>query len=262
MMTDKILIIEDDAHLREWLTYELETAGYHTTSAADGLTGLQAAQDQPNLILLDVQLPGMDGFEICRTLQNDPKTAGSPIIFLTAHTTLNDKLSGFDAGGADYMTKPLTMAELKARVKTVLRRREIEQQRAQASLEQYKKHLSQNMSHELLTPMTIILSALDVMDHTVAEKNVSVEVFVRDKGIGIEPDQHERIFDKFYQVDMSITRPVEGMGLGLYIARTLTRAYGGDVTVASEPGQGATFCFSLPDVALDWAEGEKNDYRS
>ncbi len=370
-MTNNILIVEDDAHLREWLAYELETEGYHTTVAAHSLTGLQAAQDQQNLILLDVQLPGMNGFEICQILQSNPDTVGIPVIFLTARTTVDDKLSGFEAGGIDYMTKPFTIVELKARVKTALHRHEVEQQRAQASLERYKKHLSQNMSHELLTPMTIILNALDVLDHTVAKKNsieleeivnmaqtganrlhwliqdmlaiskiiqnrmpvfrqpvelrpivklvleqlslkyeskalefsiiipeqctvymmsnqvreilrhlldnackfspvgeqveliikpvgqTGVEIFVRDKGIGIEPDQQECIFDKFYQVDMSITRPVEGMGLGLYIARTLAQAYDGDVTVESKPGQGATFCFSLPDDVLDWAEGEE-----
>jgi len=89
MMTDNILIVEDDAHLREWLAYELETEGYHVTVAADGLTGLKAAQDQPNLILLDVQLPRMDGFEICQTLQYNLNTVSIPVIFLTARTTLD-----------------------------------------------------------------------------------------------------------------------------------------------------------------------------
>ena len=368
-MNDKILIIEDDAPLREWVSYELEADGHEISLAPNGLSGLNVARNEshPDLILLDVGLPGMNGFQVCKALQDDPFTASIPIIFLTARTTLDDKLIGFASGGVDYLTKPFKMAELKARVKAVLHRRNIERQRAQARLDLFKRNLSDIMSHELRTPITKVMVALDLMTQEMlrkrpdrlnrtleraqvgahelhwliedlllvahlAENNIGafrkptdlvqsigfiqeqvsnryedkkitwhanipdghninmmsnhlrhavhhlldnackfspqggqidiiatpvgkagIEIRIKDHGPGIEPNLHERVFDKFFQADMSETRLYGGLGLGLYIARTLARVYDGDVTIESAPGQqGTTFCLSLPDEASDW----------
>lgn len=121
-MSKQILIVEDDPFLREWVSYELETEGYIVSLAADGFSGLAQAQAQnrPDLILLDVQLPGMDGFTLCRTLQTNPYTSNIPVVFLTARAAMEDKLTGFNTGGIDYLTKPFKMTELKARIKNFL----------------------------------------------------------------------------------------------------------------------------------------------
>ena len=118
------MVVEDDSSLREWVEFELSMEGYDVSQAADGLmalTNLHAMQQLPDVLLLDVQLPGMDGFTLCKTLQQAPATASIPIIFLTARTTTDDKLTGFASGGVDYLTKPFKMVELKARLEQLAR---------------------------------------------------------------------------------------------------------------------------------------------
>lgn len=144
-----ILIVEDDVSLREWIEFELTFAGYQVTTAADGLSALAALRSMPapDLILLDVQLPGMNGFEICNTIQQWPETAGVPVIFLTARGALEDKLHGFEVGGVDYLTKPFKMAELKARIQALLRSQE--RQRTQL-LKEATQYLDEEMAEAAL----------------------------------------------------------------------------------------------------------------
>lgn len=120
-MAERILLVEDDEMLRTWVDYELSEDGYQVSLANNGLTGLQVVREtQPDLILLDVMMPGMNGFDVARELQNDPQTAGLPIIFLTARGSTEDKLTGYNAGGVNYLTKPFKMNELKANIKALL----------------------------------------------------------------------------------------------------------------------------------------------
>ena len=99
-MKERILVVEDDASLRQWIDFELSFDGYEVIQAADGPAALTEVGEQASLdlILLDVQLPGMDGFEICNRIQQMPAMSAVPIIFLTARASLDDKLSGFSAG--------------------------------------------------------------------------------------------------------------------------------------------------------------------
>jgi phosphoserine phosphatase RsbU/P len=124
-MQQRILYVEDDAYLGQWIEYELTAEGYHVTLAANGEAGLRAAMATrpPDLVLLDVQLPGLTGYEICHTLRDTPQTAGIPIVFLTARSSTDDMLRGFEMGGIDYLTKPFSLNELKARVQAQLRQR-------------------------------------------------------------------------------------------------------------------------------------------
>lgn len=117
----EILIIEDEADIREILTFNLENAGYKVLSAGSAEEGAGLVGADTALILLDVMLPGMSGFQFAAQLR---KTSGSriPVIFLTARTTENDVLTGFSAGGDDYISKPFSVNEVLARVKAVLRR--------------------------------------------------------------------------------------------------------------------------------------------
>jgi len=120
MSHQTILIIDDDATLLELLSGHLETAGYHPLVASDGLSGLRlAAEAQPELAVLDVMMPDMDGWEVCRRLREQSNV---PIIMLTAKGEEFDKLHGFRLGVDDYVTKPFSFAELTARVGAVLAR--------------------------------------------------------------------------------------------------------------------------------------------
>jgi DNA-binding response OmpR family regulator len=118
-MSEKILVVEDEISLQETLVYNLKRSGYDVDSVGNGLAALETArQNKPDLILLDIMLPGMDGFEVCRTLRQEINT---PIIFLTARDEEIDRVVGLEIGADDYINKPFSMRELLARVKARLR---------------------------------------------------------------------------------------------------------------------------------------------
>ena len=121
---DRILIIEDDADIALSIKYSMERDGsYAVAVAADGESGLaEARRTAPDLVLLDLNLPGMDGVEVCRVLRRDAATADIPIVMLTARVQEQDKIGGLDVGADDYITKPFSLKELLARVRAVLRR--------------------------------------------------------------------------------------------------------------------------------------------
>ena len=116
----KILVVEDEPTLLDTLEYNLVRQGYRVCTATDGPTALEVArEEQPDLILLDVMLPGLDGFEVCRILRPEMSV---PILMLTARDEEVDKVVGLEVGADDYVTKPFSMRELLARVKALLRR--------------------------------------------------------------------------------------------------------------------------------------------
>lgn len=124
-MGKTVLIVEDERAIVEILKFNLSREGYNTLEALDGLEGLELARTKdPDLILLDVMLPGMNGFEICASLRQDGYTV--PIIMLTAREEEQDKVFGLEAGSDDYITKPFSMRELLARVKANIRRRNLD----------------------------------------------------------------------------------------------------------------------------------------
>ncbi len=119
----KVLIVEDEANIRQLVKYNLEKESYQVIEAEDGLQGLRLAKaEKPDLVLLDLMLPQMDGLEVCRSLKGNQATAAVPIIMLTAKSEEIDKVIGLELGADDYMTKPFSPRELVARVKAVLRR--------------------------------------------------------------------------------------------------------------------------------------------
>jgi len=118
-----ILIIEDETDLAELIAFNMEKEGYRALIAPDGPSGLDAArQNSPDLILLDLMLPGMSGMEICKVLKSREKTARIPIIMLTAKGEEIDRVVGFEVGADDYVVKPFSPRELLLRIKAVLRR--------------------------------------------------------------------------------------------------------------------------------------------
>lgn len=367
-MAGTILVVDDDESLQRWVGFELGREGFQVVAAATGPDGLTAAQTdpRPDLILLDVEVPGMNGFDVATTLQQNSDTTSIPIIFLTGRISLKDKMAGFQAGGVDYLTKPFEMPELIARIKATLHLSEMQREKAKRDLEIYKSNLAENMSHELMTPVLKVLNGADILTRMAHKENITqfdpvieiirngagelrwlmedlllinqisdktvgpfrqsvdlvqavktiveqteakfrrdnltfdldiplsatvnihrkhlnhilhhlldnagkfsppdkrpkvtvrsigqagAEIEIKDQGRGIKPELKEQVFDKFYQVDMSMTREAGGLGLGLYIARTLARLYDGDVTLTSKPGRGVTARLTIPDIAADW----------
>lgn len=119
----KILIVDDEEHIVELLKFNLEVKGYKVLCAYDGVDGFNLAKEEkPDLVLLDLMLPGIDGIEVCRRMKSDSELKKTPVIMLTAKNLEQDKIKGLEIGADDYMTKPFSVKELMARVKAVLRR--------------------------------------------------------------------------------------------------------------------------------------------
>ena len=131
-MAKTVLIVEDDRNIADLLRLYLEKEGYKVVIALDGLKGVEEFRAcQPSLVLLDVMLPGMDGWGVCRTIRAEAKT---PIIMLTAKSETEDKVQGLKQGADDYITKPFEMKEVLARIEAVLRRSGIEPERSSRRL--------------------------------------------------------------------------------------------------------------------------------
>jgi len=130
-MPEKVLVVEDETALRETLAYNLRKEGYELEAVGDGRQALELARAfEPDLIVLDLMLPGMDGFEVCRLVRKEMST---PIIMLTARDDEIDRVVGLEVGADDYLTKPFSMRELVARVKAQLRRSRLIQDELQKS---------------------------------------------------------------------------------------------------------------------------------
>ena len=131
-MPEKILVVEDDPTLQETLAYNLERQGYDVLTAGDGQLALQVAeQEKPNLVVLDIMLPLIDGYEVCRILR---KNSNVPILMLTARDDEIDRVLGLEMGADDYLTKPFSMREFIARVKAQLRRIRFDKEDSQLQL--------------------------------------------------------------------------------------------------------------------------------
>ncbi len=123
MAKGRVLVIDDEKDLIELVRYNLEKEGFQVKSAKDGERGLAAAlQELPDIILIDLMLPGIDGLDVCRSLRTHSRTARIPVIMLTAKSEESDRVLGLELGADDYVTKPFSPRELIARIKAVLRR--------------------------------------------------------------------------------------------------------------------------------------------
>jgi DNA-binding response OmpR family regulator len=132
-----ILVVEDEPILRDTIVYNLRADGYDVLTAGDGATALDTAQrSHPDLVLLDLMLPVMDGLEVCRQLRRRSETNTVPILMLTARAEETDKVVGLELGADDYVTKPFSWRELRARVRALLRRTEPRPEAASPSSQQ------------------------------------------------------------------------------------------------------------------------------
>ena len=123
MVNEKILVGDDEEHIAELISYNLTSNGYKVITANNGNDAVKlAVEEKPNLILLDLMIPGKDGYDVCKDVRSNSEIRNTPIIMLTAKSEELDKILGLELGADDYITKPFSVRELLARVKAVLRR--------------------------------------------------------------------------------------------------------------------------------------------
>lgn len=165
----RVLVVDDQDPNRLLLRDLLEVEGHEVTEAADGATALRlVAEGAPDLILLDVNMPGMDGFEVCRRLKADPKTVSIPVLLVTALSHREQRITGIASGANDYITKPIDGAELTLRVRNAIRMHrlhaEVQSQYTQLQrLEQLRDNLVHMIVHDLRAPLTGILLYMDML---------------------------------------------------------------------------------------------------
>lgn len=122
-MLQKILIVEDEVDIATLISFNLERAGYRVDMAHDGREGLEKIlHEQPDLVILDLMLPGMDGYAILKEMQRDPRTHSTPVLMLTAKSQTDDRIRGLESGADDYLTKPFSPKELLLRVQAIIKR--------------------------------------------------------------------------------------------------------------------------------------------
>jgi signal transduction histidine kinase len=368
-----ILIVDDEDENRMLLEALLESQGYRVVTAADGAQGLAAVKtDPPDLILLDIMMPGQDGFEVCRQLKADPATWFIPVVLVTALSEREDRIRGIEAGADDFLSKPIHRWELLTRTKSLLRIKSLRDD-LQKSYEQLKRleelrdRLVHLLIHDLKGPLTSLLlgaellisheeqpvveekhwevlrrmrqqveyltdmvqSLLDIarmeegklplrpealalgelvenaaaelavpyaskgvslrtqvpsglppahgdrdllkrvllnllrnaLDHTPVDGRVTVGVqpgnaesltiWIQDTGVGIPQAFHEKIFEKFGQVELREAHERRGTGLGLTFCRLAVEAHGGRIWVESAEGEGSRFSFTVPSVRAE-----------
>ena len=183
-----ILIIDDEPAIRMGLAATIGRHGYSVITAVNGDDGfLKARQSLPDLIVSDVMMPDLNGFEMKRQMGSDPVLASIPFIFLTARTATEDRVTGMRDGADDYITKPFVTEELVARIEAVLRRVKTEQERgreqvkqaAREDMEKMRREVLQNFSHELRTPLGNVMMSLDVVVNNKFKTSEEQDEFLR-----------------------------------------------------------------------------------
>jgi two-component system sensor histidine kinase/response regulator len=372
MNGELVLIVDDNPNNIQIVATIMAEHGYELGFAMNAIEAYKFLEENtPELILLDIDMPEIDGFEVCSTLKKNPRYKDIPIIFLTAKHEKEDVVKAFDLGGVDYVTKPFNRKELIARVRTHLSLKktkdelEKKNQELEKAIEMKDEFLSL-ISHEFRTPLNVISSAIQALTYIygselpykakqylgmirqntfrqlrlvnnllditranagrikVNKKNLDIVfltkaiiesvytfssqkkiditfitlleekiigideekyerillnllsnaikftpegksiivtlysiknricVEVKDNGIGIPESKLDVIFERFGQVDSSLSRQAEGTGIGLSLVKKFTEALGGGITVKSETGKGSTFTILLPsDISME-----------
>ena len=153
----KILIIDDNIDTVELLKKRLRSEGYDTAEAHDGEAGLNKVEEyEPDLILLDVMMPKLNGYEVCNRLKTEKKTNHIPILMLTAKDAIPDKIKGLNIGADDYMTKPFNYKELSARIKSLLEKKDAKEKLVEEKKVEALEDMLDQVSHEILNPLVSV----------------------------------------------------------------------------------------------------------
>lgn len=172
----RVLVVDDEPRNRELLRDMLELRGYSVDEAANGAEVFERfAAAEPDVVLLDVAMPEMDGLTVCRRLKADGKTAAVPVIMVTAHTDRLDRLAGIEAGANDYLTKPVDLQDMVLRVRNAVNAKrqhdELRQSYARLrELEHLRDSLTHMVVHDLRSPLAVVLMALDILKANLAKQ--------------------------------------------------------------------------------------------
>lgn len=177
-----ILVVDDTQANLQLLTVMLKERGHKVRPVPSGILALQAARRKPpDLILLDINMPDMDGYEVCMIMKREPLLADIPVIFISANSETMDKVMAFSVGAVDYITKPFQFDEVEARVETHLKLRQLQADLSKKNeqlieLEQLKTDLTNMLVHDMRTPLTSILTGLTSMDNLGELNDVQREI--------------------------------------------------------------------------------------
>ncbi len=192
---ENILVIEDDPAIREGIGDFLKMEGFAVRTAKNGKVGLQLAEEQtPTLIICDIRMPIVDGYDVLRVLRNDQKTVTTPFIFLTANDGRENQRLGMELGADDFITKPFTPDELLAAVDTQLRKRQVISQKYEYTLSLLRQNIIYALPHELRTPLTLIMAYADML--------------IEDADI-IKPDDLQKWADTILRASQRLHRTME-----------------------------------------------------
>ncbi len=222
----KILVVDDDSHIRDVVSFALEQAGYQVQQASDGRAAVIAAQrNKLDLIVLDIMMPEMDGTEVCRQIRQN---SSIPIVFLSARDDEIDRILGLELGGDDYMTKPFSPRELVARVKAVLRRTQgggqendgpktMEHGRLRLDLEEYRAFWEEQELVLTVTEFGIIRALLRRPGKVLTRDNLMDTAYDLQKIVsGRTIDSHvRRVRSKFAEIGAEPVETVHGIGYKL-----------------------------------------------
>lgn len=173
----RVLVVDDDLSVADAISRMLNRRGHETIVVHSGPDAIEAAHTQgPDLVVLDVVMPGMDGVEVCRRMRADPETTHLPILFLTARIMIEDKIKGFEAGADDYLTKPFAIQELELRVRALLRRAEMPSSEMVSPVE----HLEETGSTDKESTDILIVGELTLNRRT-------FEVGAQDRWVALTP---------------------------------------------------------------------------
>lgn len=161
----KVLVIEDDIRWRTWVEANLESAGHAVHTATDGVAGLEMVGPlRPDIILCDIEMPRLTGFEVLEALRAQPRFSETPLIFLTSRSARVDQRRGMALGADDYLTKPFSREELLSSIAGALARREVLASRLKHYTDEYRRELAAPWAHELLTPLNGILGIASMLE--------------------------------------------------------------------------------------------------
>ena len=202
MVSPRVLVVEDDTKTAEIIGLYLRKSGYDVTIIHDGKSGLQAAlKDPPDLVVLDLLIPGLDGLQVCQALRTQSPV---PIIMLSALSTEQDKLKGLDLGADDYLTKPFSPRELVARVRAVLRRTAEERSNGEA-----QGHNDRALNYQCLTYKELVL---DLNSHTVSVQGRQARLTPTEfRLLEVLMRQPGRLFSRSQLVESVLGYDYEGM---------------------------------------------------
>lgn len=219
MSPAKILVVDDDVGLLQLMEEMLERQGHIALTAEDGYKAIELAKkEQPDLILLDVMMPDMDGFEVCRRLREDESTTGILIIFVTAKGDLKDKEDGFGAGGDDYLVKPFNMRELALRVNATL-------ERAGRIREQVVAEQSQRIVEEKRAAVVELAGATS---HELNQLLFAIRAYVHVLSTQLDQDKLQDDLGKLEEALTAMGGIIRKLG---QVKRYETKAYMGDMRI-------------------------------